>query len=92
VAPEIAQARLDRLMELQKEISATRLAGLHGQTVTVLVENLAEPGLYAARTMFQAPEVDGGVLVRSEHPLAPGTLIEVKIVETLAYDLIGEVV
>jgi ribosomal protein S12 methylthiotransferase len=92
VAPEIAQARLDRLMELQKEISATRLAGLDGQRMTVLVEKLAEPGLYAARTLFQAPEVDGGVLVRSATPLAPGTMIEVEIVETLTYDLIGEVV
>jgi ribosomal protein S12 methylthiotransferase len=91
VAPEIAQARLDRLMELQKEISATRQAGLDGQKMTVLVEKMAEPGLYAARTMFQAPEVDGGVLVRSATPLASGTMMEVKIVETLAYDLIGEV-
>jgi ribosomal protein S12 methylthiotransferase len=92
VAPEIARLRLDRLMELQKEISATRLAGLYGQRMTVLVEKMAEPGLYAARTMFQAPEVDGGVLVRSASPLAPGTVMAVKIVETLAYDLIGEVV
>jgi ribosomal protein S12 methylthiotransferase len=64
---------------------------LDGQKMTVLVEKMAEPGLYAARTMFQAPEVDGGVLVRSTAPLATGTMMEVKIVETLAYDLIGEV-
>ncbi|MEJ2158042.1 MAG: 30S ribosomal protein S12 methylthiotransferase RimO [Desulfobacteraceae bacterium] len=92
VAPRIAQERLDRLMELQKEISAARLAGLFGQRMTVLVDKMAEPGIYAARTMFQAPEVDGGVLVRSALPLAPGTMMTVKIVETLAYDLIGEVV
>ncbi|MEJ2156947.1 MAG: 30S ribosomal protein S12 methylthiotransferase RimO [Desulfobacteraceae bacterium] len=91
VATRVAQQRLDRLMQLQKGISEERLARLDGQRMTVLVEQMAEPGLYAARTMFQAPEVDGGVLVRSAHSLAPGTMIAVKIVETLEYDLIGEV-
>ena len=78
-------------MGLQKEISETRLARFEGEQITVLVEAAAEPGIYAARTMLQAPEVDGGVLIRSDQPLAPGTLIAVKVVETLEYDLVGEV-
>ena len=91
VAPEIAQERLDRLMELQKEISEARLARMDGEKITVLVEKEAEPGFYASRSMLQAPEVDGGVLIRSDQPLAPGTMIAVKIVETHEYDLVGEV-
>ncbi len=91
VPPRTARARLDRLMELQKEISETRLARLHGTRMAVLIESEAEPGIYAARTMFQAPEVDGGVLVRSDQFLAPGSMITVKIVDTLEYDLVGEV-
>lgn len=91
VPQQTAQERLDRLMGLQKEISEARLARLDGEKITVLVEKEAEPGIYAARAMFQAPEVDGDVLVRSDSPLAPGTLIAVKIVETLEYDLVGEV-
>jgi ribosomal protein S12 methylthiotransferase len=91
VAPRIAQERRDRLMDLQRGISEARLTRLDGQKMTVLVEKMAEPGIYAARTMLQAPEVDGGVLVRTGRPLAPGAMIAVKIVETLEYDLIGEV-
>lgn len=91
VEPRTAQARLDRLMELQKEISEENLARMDGRVVPVLVEKEAEPGIYAARSKLQAPEVDGSVLIRSDHALQPGTRVSVKIVETHAYDLVGEI-
>jgi ribosomal protein S12 methylthiotransferase len=61
-----------------------------GQEIDVLVENQAEAGIYTARSMRQAPEVDGCVLVRTDNHLSPGALIKVKIVDTLEYDLIGK--
>jgi ribosomal protein S12 methylthiotransferase len=90
VPPELAERRMDRLMSLQREISEEKLAAYHGTTQRVLVEKEAEPAIYVARTMFQAPEVDGCVLVHSSRPMAPGTLATVRIVETMEYDLIGE--
>jgi ribosomal protein S12 methylthiotransferase len=90
VPAKTAQARMDRLMGLQREISEDKLAALHGRTLAVLVEKEAEPGIYVARTMFQAPEVDGCVLIRSRQPLPPGMITNVRIVETMEYDLIGE--
>jgi ribosomal protein S12 methylthiotransferase len=90
VPPQTAQARMDRLMGLQREISEDKLAAFHGRTLPVLVQKEAEPSIYVARTMFQAPEVDGCVLVRSQRPLYPGMFTTVRIVETMEYDLIGE--
>ncbi len=90
VPPRTAQDRMDRLMSLQREISEDKLAAFHGSTLPVLVEKEAEPAIYVARTMFQAPEVDGCVLVRSERPLPPGAFVTVRVVETMEYDLIGE--
>jgi ribosomal protein S12 methylthiotransferase len=87
-----AQSRLDRLMVLQKEISEENLSMLDGREMTVMVEKEAEPGIYAARSMCQAPEVDGCVMVRSDQPISAGALVTVKIVETLEYDLVGEMV
>lgn len=92
VPAQTAQTRLDRLMALQKNISEEKLAQFDGQEITILVENEAEPGIYTARSMLQAPEVDGCVLVRSEKPLDPGAIIQTKIVETHEYDLVGEMV
>ena len=90
VAARVAQARLDRLMSLQRGISEEILGGYFGKTLTVLVEQQDEPGLYVARSMFQAPEVDGSVLIRTDEPLSPGTFASVTIVETHEYDLIAE--
>ncbi len=90
VAPATAQARMDRLMGLQKEISEDKLTRLLGQTEMVLVENEAEPSIFVSRSMSQAPEVDGCILVRARQPLTLGTFLSIRIVETMEYDLIGE--
>ena len=90
VAAGQARDRMDRLMDLQKEISEDKLMRFLGQTLSVLLENEAEPGIHVARSMYQAPEVDGCVLVRSDRPLQAGTFMRVRIVETMEYDLIGE--
>jgi ribosomal protein S12 methylthiotransferase len=90
VPDKTAQARMDRLMALQREISEDKLVAFLGSILPVLVEKEAEPGIYVTRTMFQAPEVDGCVLLRSQQPLPPGIITTVRIVETMEYDLIGE--
>jgi len=90
VPARLAEDRRDRLMARQRALSEETLAAYYARTLTVLVEQQDEPGLYVARSMFQAPEVDGSVLVRSAAPLTPGTFETVTIVETQEYDLIAE--
>ena len=87
---EVVQERMDILMGIQRDISEQRLARLLGQELTVLVESLAEPGIYAARSAFQAPEVDGCVLIRSDDPLETGAFCRVRVTETLEYDLMSD--
>jgi ribosomal protein S12 methylthiotransferase len=60
------------------------------QQLTVLVEKLAEPGIFVARSKYQAPEVDGCVLIRTDQTLETGTFLPVRVVDTLEYDLIAE--
>lgn len=90
VEPHVTQERLDALMQIQQEISGRRLMRCDEQQVTVLVEKQAEPGIYTARSMFQAPEVDGCVLIKTDEVLEIGGVLPVRIVETLEYDLIAE--
>ena len=90
VAPQVAQERLDRLMGRQRRICAQLLERYAGRRLSVMVDKAAEPGLYVARSMFQAPEVDGCVLIRSTESLSPGRILKVRIHETLDYDLIAE--
>jgi ribosomal protein S12 methylthiotransferase len=90
VAPQVVRERMDILMHIQQEISGQRLARCLGQEIKVLVEKLAEPGIYTGRSALQAPEVDGCVLIRTDAALEPGTFLKVRVVDTLAYDLIAE--
>ncbi len=43
------------------------------------------------RTEFDAPEVDGIVYIYEGRKLKPGSMVEVEIIDTLEYDLVGRV-
>src|SRR5512135_2329706 len=62
VDPDVQEDRLARLMYLQEEISAAKLAKKVGQTMTVLVDDVDEEGA-VARSAADAPEIDGLVYV-----------------------------
>ncbi|MFP4390009.1 MAG: 30S ribosomal protein S12 methylthiotransferase RimO [Desulfococcaceae bacterium] len=84
-----ARRRRDRVMALQRGISEEKLGRFLDQTATVLVEEPAEPGIILGRTVFQAPEVDGLVYVHHDGGLSPGDRAQVRITDTLEYDLVG---
>ena len=89
VPGQVAQARLDRVMARQQEISLENNRRHINREFEVLVEEANEDTLFTGRTFFQAPEVDGVTYVRAEN-LKTGHFTQVKIVDALAYDLIGE--
>ncbi len=89
VPAELAEERRARLMALQEKISAERLAARVGRIESVLVEGVDEAGRVWGRSRFDAPEVDGRVLIESPSPLAPGTLLDVRITGSDAHDLHG---
>ncbi len=92
----IAQARLAELMALQQDLSAESLTKYQGRRMPVLIEEgPQEDGAWIGRTRYQAPEVDGFTLIRptpAAAQLSQGRLVQVRIIETLDYDLIAEVV
>lgn len=89
VPGEIAMARHDAIMSRQMEISTENNEKYLHQTLPVLIEEMPEKGLYIGRTVFQAPEVDGITYVHKDK-LTIGEFADVRITETLEYDLTGE--
>ena len=97
VPARTARARAARLEELQTAITAERLNRYVGQEVNVLVEELitdSDEGLAIGRAWFQAPEVDGSVVIRYDledkaavKALLPGNLVTVKIIASTGVDL-----
>jgi ribosomal protein S12 methylthiotransferase len=94
VDASLAQERVERIMAVQQDISAERVARFQGRTVTVLLEEAPGEGdFWVGRTCWQGPEVDGLTLVRpSGTGPAPalGSFIQARVVQTLDYDLIAE--
>jgi ribosomal protein S12 methylthiotransferase len=95
VPPEAAQERLEELMACQQSISARKLQKRLGHVVEVLVEALDDEGQWVARCQRQAPEVDGTVLIPADlakRRLVCGRFEKVRIIKTLEYDMVGELV
>lgn len=95
VCDSVKRERLERLLDLQRVISLESNLAEVGRVRRVLVDRPAghEDGGFDAvgRTEGQALDVDGVTWLRSRRPLRPGEFVEVKIVEAMEHDLLGEV-
>ena len=89
VPADIKEARYQRLMELQQNISLQINQSYVGQTLNVLVEGL-DKGISIGRSYRDAPEIDGLVLVERQAEI--GSIVPVKITGAMAYDLTGTIV
>ncbi|MDD5561163.1 MAG: MiaB/RimO family radical SAM methylthiotransferase [Candidatus Omnitrophica bacterium] len=91
ISKEIKQQRFNAVMAAQQMVSAGVNAGFLGKNMRVLIEE-KQDGAYIGRSQADAPEVDGLVYVNSKRLLKIGKFTEVKITDTLEYDLVGEAV
>lgn len=85
--------RLERIVSLQSEISQRRLQRFVNTVEPVLIEGVSRETdlLLEGRTRFQAPDIDGCVLI-NEGETRSGEIVEVEITEAQTYDLIGRIV
>jgi ribosomal protein S12 methylthiotransferase len=89
VPESVKEERLAALMAVQAEISRARLAARVGQRLTVLVDEVG-PERVVARSEFDAPEIDGVVIVPGAWELEPGDFIEVEVTAAGDHDLWAE--
>jgi ribosomal protein S12 methylthiotransferase len=92
VSEEVAAERMERLMDVQREISFERNRALVGTTTVVLVDELLqddpEHGA-VARTPGQALDIDGVTYLRGSAAVDPGGFLEVQILDALDHDLVA---
>ena len=92
VLQEVKQYRLDRLMAVQQRISANVEAEKIGKVMTVIIDR-KEGDYYIGRTEYCSPEVDPEVLIPTKGSrLRVGCFYRVKITDSEAFDLYGQVV
>lgn len=87
---EIKEARREKIMDLQMDISRASLEKRLGTVMKCIVDEKNDDE-YTLRTFMDAPDVDGVVYLTSDKDYNLGDFIDVKITEALDYDLRGEV-
>ncbi len=86
VPQDVKQARLDRLMRVQQNISAELEAEKVGQVMRVIIDR-QEGDYFVGRTEYCSPEVDPEVLLPAEEELEIGHFYEARITDSEAFDL-----
>lgn len=81
-------ARASRIRDIADAASTAIIAERRGSTVKVLIEGAEEDGQLFGRAMSQAPDVDGCTYVDAG---SVGDIVEATIVDTLFYEMEGEV-
>jgi ribosomal protein S12 methylthiotransferase len=95
VPDEIKEIRWQRFMEKQQEISRKKQSAKIGQTIDCIVDIVGEPEADGtrgadARSMADAPDIDGTVFLRDiPDGTKPGDILKVKIEDAEDYDLYG---
>ena len=78
------------MLEVQRAISAERLARFVGRDVPVLVDRLAEPdeagATHVGRVPWQADDVDGVTYLVQGGWARPGNLVRARLVGSEDYD------
>jgi ribosomal protein S12 methylthiotransferase len=93
VPDAVKRDRLEELLEVQRAISAERLARFVGREVDVLVDRVADPDeggatgtTHVGRVCWQADDVDGVTYVERGGWTEPGRFVRTRIVASEDYD------
>tara|TARA_B110000483_G_scaffold243177_1_gene331708 strand:- start:1409 stop:2731 length:1323 start_codon:yes stop_codon:yes gene_type:complete len=87
VPDEVKSDRKARLMQHQHKISSQRLREKIGTTQTVLIDEMCAENVAIGRTQYDAPEIDGRVIIRNAPQLASGDIVKTIITESDDHDL-----
>lgn len=86
---EVKEARLDRLMRAQQDISLKRNQLRVGTEEKVLVETLLDDGRAIARSALEAPDTDGVIYLEGADEYDIGCFVQCRITAADTYDLMG---
>ncbi len=93
VEEDVKNSRRDTIMEIQQEVSFNNLKNKVGQVYECLIENITEDGeYYIARSYMDVPSEDGAIYIKYNPEYMVNEFVDVKIIDSDEYDLVGEIV
>lgn len=88
---EIKNQRVSDIMDIQERIAEEHNQNKVGRELKVIIDK-KDTDYYIGRTEYDSPEVDGEVLIKITKKLKIGNFYNVKITDSQAFDLFGEVI
>lgn len=89
VDDNIKKRRAEVIMDIQYSITENANKRKIGNTYKVIIDGY-ENGSYIGRSYLDSPEIDSGIIIKSDKKHNSGEFINVKIKDYDGYDLIGE--
>lgn len=87
------QARLNKIMTLEQQISKIKLEEKIGNTYEALVDGFSDDNKFiCARSYMDIPNEDGTIFIKNNGKVKQGSFIKCKIIAVRNYDLIAEIV
>ena len=87
------EARLNKIMTLEKQISKIKLEEKIGNTYKSIVDGISDDGKFiCARSYMDIPNEDGTIFIKNNGKVKQGDFINCKIIDIKDYDLIGQIV
>ncbi|HZK43611.1 MAG TPA: 30S ribosomal protein S12 methylthiotransferase RimO [Syntrophomonadaceae bacterium] len=86
----IKEDRLNRVLTLQNQITRQKNIARIGSKQKILISSKVDHNLYIGRGYFQAPEVDGITMVKTNEGINKGEFVDVVLKAVRDYDMIGE--
>ena len=86
------QARLDKIMSLEQQISRIKLEEKIGNEYEAIVDGFSDDNRFiCTRSYMDIPNEDGTIFIKNNGKVKPGDFIKCKITAVKNYDLIGEI-
>ena len=90
IPESVKNKRLSRIMELQQEMAFQKAEEQRGRILKALITGYdEEEGRVILRSYMDSPEIDSFIFVKGPERVS-GDFVQVKVVDTEGYDLIGE--
>lgn len=83
--------RLDEILYIQQNISLEINQEKIGKTYEVVIDR-RDQDFWVGRTQYDSPEVDNEVLIPDTYKLEIGKFYNIRIVDAVEFDLIGEII
>jgi ribosomal protein S12 methylthiotransferase len=90
ISEKVKNERRDKIMEIQQKVSKYNLKKHIGKVYTCLIENISEDGEYLiGRSYMDVPSEDGVIFIKNDNDTMINEFVDVEIVDSSEYDLLG---